>query len=71
MEAVTKKGTRVYLAFVDDCEDNEGGYFVEIYLHEDGDRFDYFCIHPEDCDCSDVDAVERYAIEYVSSIEDY
>ena len=71
MEARTKKGTKVWLSFVPDCEYNKGGWYVEIYLNEYGDRYDDFCIHPEDCDCRNCSAVERFATEYVSSIEDY
>ena len=61
LEARTKKGTKVWLSFNPDCEDNEGGWFVEVYLDEYGDYYDYFCIHKEDCDCKDMNAVEEYA----------
>ena len=70
--ATTKKGTKVCLCFVDDCEDNKGGYFVEVYLYPgDGDRYDYFCIHKEDCDCEDMNEVEEFAKKYISEITDY
>ena len=61
IEAVTKRGTKVWLSFNPDCEDNEGGWFVEVYLHPADDYYDYFCVHKEDCDCKDMDAVEEYA----------
>ena len=70
--ATTAKGTKVCLCFVDDCEDNTGGYFVEVYFYPgDGDRYDYFCIHKEDCDCEDMNAVEEFARKYISEITDY
>lgn len=70
-KATTGKGTPVWLAFVPDCDYNTGGWYVEIYLDEYGDRFDDFCIHVDDCDCSDDVATEKYATEYVSQIMDY
>ena len=71
IEARTAKGTMVWVSYIPDCGSNVGGFYVEIYLDEYGDRYDDFCIHPEDCDCADWDAVERFAREYVSRIEDY
>ena len=68
-EAITKNGKKVYLSFVPDCEDNEGGYFVEVYFNEYGDYQDYFCIHTDDCDCKDMDAVEEFAKKYISEEE--
>lgn len=73
LEAISKDGHKVYLAFVPDCEENEGGYFVEVYENEDictCDYFDYFCIHTDDCDCTNYDEVEKYAVKYVAD-EDY
>ena len=67
IEATTKKGTKVWLAFNPDCEENEGGWFVEVYLDPALDYDDYFCIHPEDCDCKDPDAVEAYAKWFVET----
>ena len=67
----TKKGTRVWMSYIPDCEDNTGGFYVEIYLNQYGDRYDYFCVHPEDCDCNNTEAVEKFIKEYVSQIKDY
>ena len=67
----TKKGTRVWMSYIPDCEDNTGGFYVEVYLNQYGDRYDYFCVHPEDCDCNNSEAVERFIKEYVSQIKDY
>lgn len=71
MYCKTGKGTKVYLSFIPDCGSNAGGWYVEIYLNEYGDRYDDLCIHPEDCDCSDWDAVEAEAERRVSEIMDY
>lgn len=67
----TKKGTRVWMSYIPDCEDNTGGFYVEVYLNQYGDRYDYFCVHPEDCDCKNSEAVEKFMKEYVSQIKDY
>lgn len=67
----TKKGTRVWMSYIPDCEDNTGGFYVEVYLNQYGDRYDYFCVHPEDCDCNNSEAVEKFMKEYVSQIKDY
>jgi hypothetical protein len=67
----TKKGTRVWMSYIPDCEDNTGGFYVEVYLNQYGDRYDYFCVHPEDCDCNNSEAVEKFIKEYVSQIKDY
>lgn len=61
----------VWMSYIPDCEDNTGGWFVEIYLSPYGDRYDYFCVHPEDCDCDDDKAVEKFMKNYVSQITDY
>lgn len=71
MIAQTKKGTKVALAFVDDVEPNEGGFYVEVY---DGDMMNYidnFCVHPYDCDCTDINKVEDFARDLVAEIEEY
>ena len=69
IEATTKNGLTVWLAFVPDCEYNTGGWYVEVYLDEFGDRYDDFCIHTDDCDCSDDDAIIQYARDYIADIE--
>lgn len=51
----------VWIGHIRDCGENEGGYFCEVYDNEDMDnRIDYFCIHPEDCDCTDENEVEKF-----------
>lgn len=67
-KAKTKNGRTVWLAFVPDCEYNTGGWYVEVYLNQYGDRYDDFCVHLDDCDCTDMNAVEQYAKDYVSGL---
>lgn len=69
--ATTARGTKVRLEFVPDVEPNEGGYYVEVYHEDKEDRFDDFCVHPDDCDCDDDKTVERFAQQHVASITDY
>lgn len=69
--AVTKKGTKVWVATIEDVEPNEGGLYCEIYLDFNCDRFDDFCIHPEDCNCKSDMAVRAYVRNYVKTIEEY
>ena len=66
--AHTAKYTRVYLDILPDCGENEGGYYVEIYLKPEGDRYDDFCIHPDDCDCNNWNEVVDYARYVISTI---
>lgn len=67
-KAKTKNGRTVWLAFVPDCEYNTGGWYVEVYLNQYGDRYDDFCVHLDDCDCTHMNAVEQYAKDYVSGL---
>lgn len=64
---VTADNFEVHLNIVDDVEPNEGGFYVEIEIGEQ--KVDDFCIHPEDCDCSDPIAVALYAKNYVQNLE--
>ena len=63
----------VWISRVEDCGENKGGYFCQVYADENMEyEIDYFCIHPEDCDCSndnDVDDFIRlYAEMYDGSL---
>ena len=70
--AKTAKRTEVYVSFVEDCEDNEGGYYCEVWDSEDmAKQLDNFCIHTNDCDCNDWDAIEEFAMNYISNITEY
>lgn len=55
----------VWISKCRDVGENEGGYFCEVYDNEDMDnRIDYFCIHPENCDCDNDEEVENFIREY-------
>lgn len=69
--AKTAKDTTVYLNFIEDVDPNKDGFYVEIYLHPAEDRYDDFCIHPEDVDCRNPRKVQQYAIQYVKTIKEY
>lgn len=74
--ARTGKGTPVHFDFIPDCGPNTGGNYVEIFINEpeygfEGDRYDDLCVHPEDCDCSDKSAVEKYIKEQIAQILNY
>lgn len=69
--ARTWNGTEVNVSFVKDVGVNEGGYYCTIEKADSEAWIDDFCIHPNDCDCTNLDDVERYAREYVESIEAY
>lgn len=70
VEATDKLGQTVYVSYIDDCCENEGGYWCQVYCDDFLDyEIDDFCIHPEDCDCSDVDAVEEYIRAYAAQWE--
>jgi hypothetical protein len=71
IRATTANGTPVWVDVVDDVEPNEGGFYCEIYLNVGGDRYDDFCIHPEDCDCKNDRQVIAKVRRYVETIEDY
>lgn len=71
IKAHTKKGTDVYLHIIKDCEYNKNGYYIEIYLNENDDRYDDFCIHETDCDCKNMNEVENFAKNFILNITDY
>lgn len=63
----TKDDFVVTINIVDDVEPNEDGFYVEVEIKEQ--KVTDFCIHPEDCDCSDPIAVMEYARDYVQNLE--
>ena len=65
IETRDKAGHRIYISYTEDCEYNEGGFYCEVYADEDGDnKIDDFCVHTDDCNCEDYDAVEEYIAHY-------
>lgn len=71
IKSKTKKGTEVYCYIHEDCGDNKGGFFVEICLVEDGDRFDDMVVRQSDCDCTDRNEVEKFVESRIESINEY
>ena len=70
VEAFDRLGQVVYVSYVDDCCENKGGYWCQVYCNDFLDyEIDDFCIHPEDCDCSDGNAVAERIRQYVSEQE--
>lgn len=60
-----KDGNVVFVDYIHDCGSNVGGFYCQTYSDERGDnKIDDFCIHPEDCDCSNYDEVEDYIRHY-------
>lgn len=71
IKAKTNKGTEVYCYIHEDCGNNKGGFYVEICLNEDCDRFDDIVIHPSDCDCSNTTEVDNFIVNHIAKITDY
>lgn len=69
--AKTKNGTEVYCYIHEDCGENKGGFFVEICLDEDGERYDDIVVHKNDCDCTDLKKVEKFVAGIIEKINEY
>lgn len=69
IEATTSKGTKVYVTATDDCGDNKGGLYCQIYADENIQReLDNFVIHREWLDEADADTLIK---EHVHAITEY
>ena len=56
---------KVWISCIEDCAENKGGYFCQVYADEDMEyEIDYFCIHTDDCNCADKNEVENFIKEY-------
>ena len=67
VEAFDKLGQPVYVSYTPDCCENEDGYYCEVWADKDIMFYlGFFCVHPDDCDCSDSDAVDAYIRKYVA-----
>lgn len=56
---------KVWISCISDCDENEGGYFCQVYTDENmSNEIDNFCIHTDDCNCTDYNEVEKYIEEY-------
>lgn len=61
-KVTTKNGHIYYVTFTDDCEDDVGGYFCQVYKDEDlEEEIDDFVIHKEH--------IEEYKLEEIA--QDY
>lgn len=69
MEAKDKVGNVVYVSYTKDCDDNEDGFFCQVFADEYDNEIDTFCIIPEDCDCTNEEEVEKYIERYVADID--
>ena len=60
----------VYVSCIADCGDNTGGCYCQVYSDENMEnQIDDFCIHPDDCDCTNENEVEAFIKEYVRQYE--
>lgn len=58
----------LYVHYIMDSGENTGGFYSEVYSDVDmTNRLDYFCVHPNDCDCRSTNDVEQYIRTYVSN----
>lgn len=56
---------KVYITCIQDCDENEGGYYCQVYTDEElAEEVDYFCIHIDDCDCNNQEEVENFIRQY-------
>lgn len=74
--ARTGKGTPVRFEYIPDCGSNAGGFYVQIYVRHpeyefNSDSHDSLCVHPGDCDCNDLEAVETHIKKTITEIQDY
>ena len=67
---------------VEDCNENNGGLWCMVYkglgigynpynygeMEYEEDYSDDFCIHPDDCDCKDDEAVEAFINKHFETI---
>jgi hypothetical protein len=56
---------KVWISKIEDCDDNTNGYFCQVYTDADMEHeIDYFCIHTDDCDCTNEKEVDKFIEEY-------
>ena len=73
IKATTKNGVELFITLCDDCDENKGGYYCEVYLDEDMEEdFDNFVIHKEDLDCfeNEDDGIKVLCEEYTRGVDD-
>ena len=63
---MTKNGVKLFISLTDDCDDNKGGYFCQVYLNEDDMiEYDNFVIHRDDNR-----TIEECCIAYANEFDD-
>lgn len=73
IKVLTRNGVELFITLCDDCDENKGGYFCQVYLDEDcSEDYDYFVIHKEDLDCfEDKDeCIQISCEEYAKGFDD-
>ena len=56
---------KVWISMTPDCDENLGGYYCQVYEDENMEcQIDDFCIHTDDCDCTNEEEVENFIKEY-------
>ena len=66
LQVRTKNGVKLYITFTDDCGENKGGYYCQVYLDEN-DTFEYdnFVINK-----FDNRTIEECCIAYADEVDD-
>lgn len=71
MKDYSNKYGDVYVSRTLDCDVNEGGWYCQVYLDEDMTcQIDDFCIHSDDCDCTNDREVDAFITKYVEQYKD-
>ena len=64
------KHGKVWIGITPDCEENLGGYYCMVYNDEEMEnQIDDFCIHPDDCDCTNDKEVEKFIKWYAEQYQ--
>jgi hypothetical protein len=69
----TKNGVELFISLCDDCGENKGGYFCQVYLDKDGSEdYDNFIIHKKDLDCfeNEDECIQKHCEDYAKSFDD-
>ena len=73
IKVYTKNGVELFISLCDDCFPNEGGYYCEVSLDENGVfEYDNFVIHKEDLDCCENkdEFIQILCEEYAKNVDD-
>ena len=66
-----KNGKPIYISFTDDCGENEGGYYCEMYEGDCEGEVDFFVVHKKWIENAKnpLKTAEKIVIEYVNEQE--